>query len=660
MINDAGAAMVGKPADDIVGQDDTALFPPESAKLVIENDRAIMAAGQNRTHDELLITQGGKSIAFLVTKGPIKDPQGHVMGLFGISRDITERKAAEQSMREAAHVFESSHEGIMVVSPDRKITKTNPAFTRITGYTAEEVIGESPRMLSSGRHDVGFYAGIWQTLAQEGVWRGEVWNRRKTGEIYAEQLSISVVLDAAGAVQHYIGLFWDLTQIKAHEAELDHVAHYDPLTGSPNRRLLTERLEQAIERAQRSHHTLAVCLLDLDGFKHINDRYGQTAGDRMLVGVANNLKLVLRDDDTLARLGGDEFVLLLSNLSSAEDIALILDRVQNVIGKPINIGGELLSVSASIGVSLYPQDNSTPDVLLRHADQAMFLAKEAGKNRYQLFDPESDRQAQLHRKNLDQLGQALQNHEFVLHYQPKVDLLSGQIVGVEALIRWQHPQRGLLSPAEFLPAIDGTPLEKPFGEWVIKTALTQASTWLSAGLSIRVSVNVSARHLLQADFHSHLKQALQDRAEVDPAQFELEVLESAAIGDIDLAVATLQQCRALGVHFSLDDFGTGYSSLTHLRKLPVDTLKIDQSFVRGMLDDPEDLGIVEGVIRLAGAFHRQVIAEGVETLAHGAALIKLGCRLAQGYGIARPMPADQFPAWCEQWKQQQKWHGLGA
>lgn len=659
LINDAGAAMVGKPARDIVGQDDTALFPPDTANLVIDNDRAVMACGKSRTHEEPVTTQSGKRIVFLTTKGPIKDPQGHVTGMFGISRDITERKATELSLREAARVFESSHEGIMVLSPEQKITRINPAFTRITGYSVQEVLGESPRLLASGRHDAGFYTGIWKTLAQEGVWRGEIWNRRKSGEIYPEQLSISVVLDATGAVQHYIGLFWDLTQIKSHEAELDHVAHYDPLTGSPNRRLLTKRLEQAIDHAQHSGTTLAVCLLDLDGFKGINDRHGQLAGDQMLIGVADNLKRVLGSDDTLARLGGDEFVLLLSNLSSTDDMTQMLERLQHAIGKPLNVGGELLSASASIGVSLYPQDNSTPDALLRHADQAMFLAKEAGKNRYQLFDPESDRQAQRHREQLDLLGHALQHNEFVLYYQPKVDLLSGQIVGVEALIRWQHPQRGLLSPAEFLPAIDGSPLEKSFGEWVIQTALAQASTWLSAGMSIRVSVNVSARHLLQADFQSHLKQALQDRPEVNPSQFELEVLESAAIDDIDLAVTTLQQCRVLGVHFSLDDFGTGYSSLTHLRRLPVDVLKIDQSFVRGMLDNPDDLGIVEGVIRLAGAFHRQVIAEGVETLAHGAALVKLGCRLAQGYGIARPMPAEQFPAWCEQWKQQQIWHELG-
>ena len=660
MINDAGAAMVGKPASDIVGLNDVALFPPDTANLIIGNDRAMMASGQNHTHEEPVVTQDGKRIVFLTTKGPIKDPHGHVTGMFGISRDITERKAAELSLREAARVFESSHEGIMVLSPEQIITRINPAFTRITGYSEQEALGESPRLLASGRHDAGFYTGIWKTLAQEGVWRGEIWNRRKNGEIYPEQLSISVVLDATGAVQHYIGLFWDLTQIKSHEAELDHVAHYDPLTGSPNRRLLTTRLEQAIDHAQHSGTTLAVCLLDLDGFKGINDRHGQLAGDQMLIGVADNMKRVLGSDDTLARLGGDEFVLLLSNLASTDDMTQMLERLQHAIGKPVNVGGELLIASASIGVSLYPQDNSTPDALLRHADQAMFLAKESGKNRYQLFDPESDRQAQRHREQLDQLGHALQHNEFVLHYQPKVDLLSGQIVGVEALIRWQHPQRGLLSPAEFLPAIDGSPLEKSFGEWVIQTALTQASNWQGTGMSIRISVNVSARHLLQTDFQSHLKQALQARAEVNPSQFELEILESAAIGDIDLAVTTLQHCRALGVHFSLDDFGTGYSSLTHLRKLPVDTLKIDQCFVRGMLDNPDDLGIVEGVIRLAGAFHRQVIAEGVETLAHGAALVKLGCRLAQGYGIARPMPAEQFPAWCAQWKQRQIWHELGG
>ncbi|HLD66106.1 MAG TPA: EAL domain-containing protein, partial [Pseudomonas sp.] len=408
---------------------------------------------------------------------------------------------------------------------------------------------------------------------------------------------------------------------------------------------------QAIIRAARNDKSLAVCFLDLDGFNAINDRYGHAAGDQLLLGVTANLKQVLRGEDTLARLGGDEFVVLLSDISSPEECSLILDRVLTAVGNPIQLEDALVSVSASIGVSLYPEDNADADTLLRHADQAMYLAKEAGKNRFHLFDPESDRKAQLHRHYLERLRIALARDEFVLHYQPKVDLINGAIIGTEALIRWQQPENGLVPPAEFLPHIYRSDLEIPLGEWVIETALAQAAAWHRDGLRLTVSVNVSANHLLQPDFHENLKTSLARHPGFPAAHFELEVLETAAIADMQQAVAILRRCRELGVHFALDDFGTGYSSLTYLRKLPVDILKIDQSFVRDMLTDPDDMGIVEGVIRLASAFNRQVIAEGVETLEHGVALRRLGCRFAQGYGIARPMPAEQIADWVADWNQ---------
>jgi diguanylate cyclase (GGDEF)-like protein/PAS domain S-box-containing protein len=573
----------------------------------------------------------------------------------GTHTDIDERKALELSQREALTVFASSYEGIMVVDANRLITRVNPAFTRITGYQAEEVVGKSPRVLSSGRQDGDFYRDMWDCIRSTGFWSGEIWNRRKNGEVFAQILSISRVTDNDGAVQHYVGMFSDISQIKAHEAELDRVAHYDPLTGTPNRRLLADRLKQAIARTERSELSLAVCYLDLDGFKAINDLYGHAVGDKLLVAIAATLRQVLRTEDTLARLGGDEFVMLLSDIGSPEECSLILERILTSVKSPVEMEGSHVTVSASIGVSLYPQDHADADTLIRHADQAMYLAKEAGKNRFHLFDPESDRKAQVHRQFVDRLTAAMEREEFCLFYQPQIDLSNGQIIGLEALIRWQHPESGLLSPAEFLPHLRGTALERPLGVWVMNTALRQMQDWKTRGYDFHVSINVSASHLLSTEFLEDLGQALRNCPDISSHNLELEVLESTAIDDMDQAASVLYQCRAMGVRLALDDFGTGYSSLTYLRKLPFDQLKIDQSFVRDMLKDSEDLGIVEGVIRLAAAFNRSVIAEGVETLEHGAKLVQLGCKLAQGYGIARPMPPEHFADWANRWNADKAW-----
>lgn len=456
-------------------------------------------------------------------------------------------------------------------------------------------------------------------------------------------------MDEQGAVAGYYVLGTDVTERKAHERELARVANYDPLTQLPNRRLLSDRLNQMILHAQRSEKIGAICFLDLDGFKLINDQHGHEVGDQLLVGVARNLTSALRAHDTLARLGGDEFVLLLSDLDSPHECAVILSRVLQTVRQPVNAGGHVISISASIGVTLYPHDSADPDTLLRHADQTMYLAKQAGKNRYQLFDPEVDRKTQSRHELLAQMRTALANGEFVLFYQPKVDLVGGDVVGAEALIRWQHPQHGLLPPGEFLPHLSGTDVEWLFGEWVLATALQQMETWARAGMVMKVSVNISASHLLHAGFHEHLAHVLSQHSGVEAGDLELEVLETAAIEDIQLAQNVMRRCMELGVRFSLDDFGTGYSSLTYLRKLPIHAIKIDQSFVRDMLLDPEDMSIVQSVIQLARAFHRQVVAEGVETLAHGSHLLAMGCHLAQGYGIARPMPVDQLMPWRIQW-----------
>ncbi|NEX19291.1 EAL domain-containing protein [Thiorhodococcus mannitoliphagus] len=573
----------------------------------------------------------------------------HVYGTF---EDLTERKQAERDLRLAASVFAHSFEAIIITDAENRIVDTNPAFSAITGYERASVLGKDPNILASGRHDEAFYREMWDAITQTGAWQGEIWNRHKDGEIYAELLAISTVQNADDSVQNYIGVFSDISELKAHQAELDRIANYDHLTGLPNRRLLSDRLEQAVARTRRSGRLMAICYLDLDDFKPINDQYGHEVGDQVLIGIANQLRKLLRAQDTVARLGGDEFVLLFNDLARAEDSYVLLERVLATATSPIVVRGVSHRVSASIGVTLSPPDVESADILLRHADQAMYRAKDAGRNRYHLYDAEQDRLIQDRRLKLECIKDALSGQEFELYYQPKVDMVSREVIGVEALIRWQHPEKGLLLPSAFLPIVEGSDLEIAIGEWVIATALSQVASWQRQGLKLPVSVNISAGHLLQPSFAKRLERLLAEHPECDPGCLEMEILETSALSDIVRAGQTLTACHALGLRFALDDFGTGYSSLAYFRRLPIDVLKIDQSFVRDMLDDPEDMEIVESVVRLAQAFKRSVIAEGVETPEHGALLTSLGCRLGQGFGIARPMPAAAIPVWVSTWPEQ--------
>lgn len=629
------------------------LVHPEDLPKALESIRRHMA-GETEKHElELRAKTKEGQWRWLHTSGRIvsRTEDGKPLMMSGTHTDIEERKRLQLAQMDALAIFERSYEGIMVVNPDGLIAKVNPSFTRITGYSAEDVVGQSPKVLASGRHDTAFYQDLWSSLNSKGFWHGEIWDKRKSGELFAVLESITTVRDSNGTIEHYVSQFTDITQFKTHELELDKAANYDALTQLPNRRLLSDRLTQSFSRSLRSGKSSAVCFLDLDGFKAVNDQHGHETGDQLLVSVASNLKSILRADDTLARLGGDEFVMLLSEVNSTEECALVLDRVLEAVRQPIQLGAQEISITASIGVSLYPDDNADPDTLLRHADQAMYQAKQAGKNRYQLFDAAIDRIAQQHREFLEQVVHGLNNGEFMLFYQPKLEFPTLNVFGLEALIRWRHPERGLLNPIDFLPQLQGSHVETLIGEWVIDQALQQMGHWEAQGLHLIVSVNVSANHLLTPDFSDALAQALQRHATVPPSRFEIEILETAAIADIEQAATILHQCKALGVQFSLDDFGTGYSSLTYLRQLPIDTLKIDKSFVRDMLVDPEDMGIVKGVIDLARALQRKVVAEGVETQEHGAALQKLGCLGAQGYGISRPMPAETVTGWLARWEQ---------
>jgi len=582
-----------------------------------------------------------------------KDPDQHFIV---IARDITERKAANEKLHLAARVFSHAREGITITDAEGTILDVNDAFTQITGYSREEAIGQNQRLLRSTRHGDEFYAAMWRDLLDSGNWSGEMWNRRKNGEVFPELLTISAVRDAQGKIVQYVALFTDITAIKEHQDQLEHIAHFDALTSLPNRLLLADRLRQAMSQAQRRNQHVAVAYLDLDGFKAANDRHGHAVGDRLLVALAMRMRDTLREGDTLARMGGDEFVAVLTDLENVGSCLPMLNRLLGAAAEPVAIGELSLKVSASLGVTFCPQSQDLDaDQLLRQADQAMYQAKLSGKNRYHVFDAEQDSSIRGHHESLERIRQALERHEFVLHFQPKVNMRTGHVVGAEALIRWQHPDRGLLPPAAFLPAIEDHPLAIAVGEWVIATALTEVGRWRGLGLDIPISVNVGAHQLQQADFVERLGAILATNPGLDPSRLELEILETSALNDITQVSQVIEDCERIGVTFALDDFGTGYSSLTYLKRLKVRLLKIDQSFVRDMLDDPDDLAILEGVIGLASAFKCGVIAEGMETAAHGAMLLKLGCDLAQGYGIARPMPGDAIPAWSASWRPDPSW-----
>ena len=631
------------------------IHPDDRANIVSDINQCIDAAKEYNV-DHRIITKRG-NVRWFNTKGTlVRDSSGSAITMLGVSVDITERKLIEEKLHLSSRVFRDTHEGIIITNADKVIVDVNPAFCHITGYSHDEVIGRNPSFLNSGKQTESFYKNIWKQLSLYGHWQGEVWNCKKDGELYAELLNISVLKDDNN-VTFYLGIFTDITQAKRQQEQLSRIAHYDLLTNLPNRVLLADRLSQTMLQCRRHNNSLAVVFLDLDGFKHVNDSHGHDIGDKLLIALSIRLKDALREGDSLARIGGDEFVAVLTNLGSVADCVPVLERLLAAAAKPVTVNDIVLNVSASIGVTIYPEDNLDAEQLMRHADQAMYIAKQMGKNRYHLFDTSQGDTVKLQQTGISLIREALANNWFVLYYQPKVDMRTGSMIGVEALIRVQHPERGLLSPIEFLPVIENNALMIDVGEWVINAALSQINHWqiLTPSLNIKVSVNVAAVQLQQPEFTARLTELLLAHPQVDARNLELEVLETSALNDVAHVSKTMQDCKALGVEFSLDDFGTGYSSLTYLRRLPASLIKIDQSFVRDMLEDSNDLAIVKGVIALANSFKRSVIAEGVETPEHAATLMLLGCYLAQGYGIAKPMKAEDIPIWLDEWTADEIW-----
>jgi len=586
----------------------------------------------------------------------ITDNDGKTEKLSGFIQDITDRKKSEEKLQLSSRVFSDTHEGIIITDSQQIIVDVNPAFTQITGYSHGDVVGKSPNILSSGKQSPQFYTQMWHSVKEHGHWQGEVWNRTKQGELYAELLTISSLTNDKDEVTHYVGVFSDITISKRHQDQLNLMAHYDVLTKLPNRALFIDRFNQSIAHSIRTGHQLAVCFLDLDDFKPVNDNHGHEAGDRLLIEVAERITACIREEDTVSRQGGDEFAILLNDIESTTEYEGTMMRIHHELAKPYFIDGIQHNITASSGLTLYPSDDGDIDTLLRHADHAMYHSKLLGKNRTQVYNPDSDQRIIQKNNQLDEIEQALINHEFQLYYQPKVNMITGDVFGVEALIRWIHPEKGVIPPLDFLPCIEATPLEIKLGEWVINEALQQLDDWQQDGIKLEVSVNISSNHLLSSAFITRLEVCLKKHPSVNPELLQLEILESSALGDVSTITHIIETCQnRLGVNFSLDDFGTGYSSLTHLRSLPVNTIKIDQSFVRDVLDDPSDYSIIDGVIALAKTFDRNVIAEGVESTNHGLILLLIGCEKAQGYGIAKPMPADTLVSWLATYIPNESW-----
>jgi diguanylate cyclase (GGDEF)-like protein/PAS domain S-box-containing protein len=573
-----------------------------------------------------------------------------------LNSSFKQLKENAQRLKLSSSVFDNAHDGIFITTVNMHIIDVNRSFTKITGYPKEAVIDQKPAHLGFGFQDPGYFEKAIVDIALKNQCRGEVWNLHCDGNVYAAWLDIFAVYDENGLISNYVGLFSDITEVKQQQKNLEHMAYHDPLTQLPNRTLFSDRLKQALKHFNHGDNLIAICYFDLDGFKPINDELGHSAGDKLLIHMAGRVRECFDESDTVARLGGDEFAILMTGVVSKSACEEKLNELLDVIKKPYDIEGSLVNVTASIGYTLYPIDLSESDTLLRHADHAMYHVKVNGRGFHHEFDANQDRLTRDVLAEKEAIYDALPRGEFRLYYQPKVDMLLGTVVGFEALIRWHSPEKGIRSPVEFLPLIEqDAQLTVQIGEWVVAEALRQIALWGNKGLTLKVSVNISAKHMVQINFSQRLKYLLDQYPMVDPTLLELEITETAVIEDIALVAKTIHQCRMCGISFALDDFGVGYSSLTYLRRLPVSVIKIDQSFIRDMLQDEGDLAVVAGVISLGQSFELSVVAEGVETAEHGVKLLNMGCHIAQGYGISKPMEADKVFDWVANYQPDSRW-----
>ena len=588
---------------------------------------------------------------------PITDPDGTVTHYLGIQNDVTDTLTLEKNREIASKVFDMASDGILLTDSENRIILVNRAFTEITGYTQEEAEGKNPRILASGRQDAFFYQAMWHELLTNGYWQGELWNRRKSGEIYPEWLSISTRKDKNGRIENFIGIFHDLTGVKESEERIAFLAYHDPLTGLPNRILLRDRLEYAIRQTTRTNRDLGILLLDLDGFKNVNDLSGHHVGDRLLVEVSRRMSGTVRTSDSVGRMGGDEFLILFPDLTGIDELSSIMDRLLEQIRRPFEIEGQSVTMTASGGVTLFPRDHAGIDDLIRHADIAMYSAKNRGKNRIHFYELSMEQTLRSRETLKQELSRALQNGHLRLFYQPQIDIQTGAILGTEALLRWFH-SGGIRMPSDFLGAIENDDLSIELGRWVLAEALKQHLQWKKDGQFFRIGVNISPRHFGSGTLEQDLKDLLEAPGTEDLSGLELEITENTLVSDLGEVQKTVRICRELGVHIAFDDFGTGYTSLAMVRTLRPDTLKVDQSFLRGTTENPGNRSILESILKIGQGFQANVIMEGVEDPSELRLVRNIGYHYIQGYLVSRPLLPDQFISFLQSWQAGRYWDNL--
>lgn len=640
LVNPALERFLGYPAEEVLGKKISDLIHPDDRTLDASQYQALVSGRIAAfTRDKRFLRRDGAVVWGRVTVAMIQEDGSrlHTIGLFS---DLSEERAAEEQELRARVVFENTSEGIIVTDADQRILAVNRAFREITGYSEDEVRGKTPRLLKSGRHDEAFYRAMWASLNATGNWRGEIWNRRKDGEIFPQLTTISLVRDQSGRLTHYVGVFGDITQIKRSEENLYRLAHHDVLTGLPNRALLRARMEQALQRAERVGGKVGVLFLDLDLFKNVNDTLGHTFGDALLVQVAQSMAASVRDVDTIARLGGDEFSVIMEELDEPSAAAKLAERLLEGFVEPFDVDGRELYITASIGISLFPDDGRDMDTLVSNADLAMYKAKESGRNCYRFFEPQMTAVAMERLQLETALRGALVRRELSLVYQPQVLLEDRSLAGVEVLVRWTHPELGCVSPARFIPIAEDVGLIAELGAWVLAEACRQLREWDDVGFLVpRLAVNLSMAQLERQDLVAEIRATLA-RAGIAADRLELEVTESMLMRHTERVVANLLALKEMGVTVAVDDFGTGYSSLGYLKQLPIGRLKIDKTFVDGLPDDVDDNAIARSIVALARGLGLEVIAEGVESREQADWLRREGCYEAQGYHFGRPISAE--------------------
>jgi diguanylate cyclase (GGDEF)-like protein/PAS domain S-box-containing protein len=568
--------------------------------------------------------------------------RARLFDFLGMNPGLKRQRQDQERLRQAAVVFDCTREGVLVSDSNGVIVHVNRALVEITGYPAEEVLGRRPNMFKSGRHGPEFYQAMFKTIDEHGEWHGEIWNRRKSGEVYPQWQTVRAITDDKGQVSHYVAVFSDISAIKNSQTELARLVHHDPLTDLPNRLLFTDRTEQALASAQRHQTGCALLMIDLDHFKIINDSLGHNVGDLLLKAVAERLLRVFGKGFTVARLGGDEFAVLIDSCAQASQAAGLAQQVLEIMKGPFDVDKHQLFISASVGISVFPGDALNAEQLLRNADSALFKAKSSGREGYALYTEELTAHAQYRVEVASDLRRALEQQELRVYYQPVHELKTSRLIGVEALVRWEHPLRGLLAPGEFIPIAERTGLIAEIDAWVLEQACWQMVQWQGAGVELAfVAVNISSRLFARPELFALVSTVLADTG-LDPALLELEVTESAVMDNSQVALEQMHRLRALGLRLAIDDFGTGFSSLLRLKRLPVQKLKIDQGFVAGLPGDNDDVAIVRAVIALGQSMGLQVHAEGIEQVGQAQFLLDLDCDLGQGYWFGRPMPAQDL------------------